>query len=180
MKKNIKLQNIFFPLWMLMVVPYAWVILLPINFIWDSIAMICGLFFVNESNKFRYYIKKIWLVWIIGFLSDIICSLPMLGLLYFQDFMKKGSMAEKISEALINNPFANPIACVIAVIMVVIAGILIYVLNLKVTFKKEEKDKAKKISLILAVLTAPYFFVIPSYGFYMFLNKLSFLGGFFG
>jgi len=39
-KKDIKLYNILFPLWMLLLFPQAWLIVLPGNFIIDSLVFL--------------------------------------------------------------------------------------------------------------------------------------------
>jgi len=45
---------------------------------------------------------------------------------------------------------------------VALAGILIYVFDYFISFRKLEKPLRKKLSLIFAVVTAPYTYLIPS------------------
>ena len=45
---------------------------------------------------------------------------------------------------------------------VLVAGIMIFVFNYFVTFKKIDKQLRFKLSLIYAIVTAPYTFLIPT------------------
>ena len=55
MKKEIKLYNVLFPLWMLMLFPITWLIILPGNFIIDSIVLIICMFALKFENKKQMY-----------------------------------------------------------------------------------------------------------------------------
>ena len=43
MKKDVTLYNVLFPLWMLLMFPVMWLIVLPGNFIIDSIVLIISM-----------------------------------------------------------------------------------------------------------------------------------------
>jgi hypothetical protein len=45
---------------------------------------------------------------------------------------------------------------------VLIAAALIFVFNYYITFRKDEKSLRMRLSLIFAIATAPYTFLIPS------------------
>ena len=65
LKKDEKLYNVLFPLWMLMLFPQVWLIVLPGNFIIDSAVLLLTLLIlkVGEKKK-RYKNKKPQLVWV--------------------------------------------------------------------------------------------------------------------
>jgi len=62
------------------------------------------------------------------------------------------------------NPFVNIYSFLLIIAGIVIAGICIYFLNRWMLGKDKEltKQQVNKIALYLAVITAPYLFLIPS------------------
>jgi hypothetical protein len=149
-KKQIRLYNVLFPVWMLVTMPVIWYIVIPGNFIIDSLVLILALKALKVENRKSFYKKHIFLVFGFGFLSDILASLPMWGGVVLEWGGIYGD---------------SPLLTVPGVVL---AGVLIYVFNYFITFRKQEKPLRKKLSLTLAVATAPYTFLIPSawvYGF---------------
>ena len=149
-KKQIRLYNVLFPVWMLVTMPVIWYIVIPGNFIIDSLVLILALKALKVENRKSFYKKHIFLVFGVGFLSDILASLPMWGAV----FLEWGG------------PYGD--SPLLTVPGVAAAGVLIYVFNYFITFRKQEKPLRKKLSLTLAIATAPYTFLIPSawvYGF---------------
>ena len=76
-KKQIRLYNVLFPVWMLVTMPVIWYIVIPGNFIIDSLVLILALKALKVENRKSFYKKHIFLVFGFGFLSDILASLPM-------------------------------------------------------------------------------------------------------
>ena len=60
-------------------------------------------------------------------------------------------------------------------VFVVLVAILIYFLNYKFCLRKTDLDQAqkKKVSILMAVLTAPYLFYLPTTTFYNFIEKIA-------
>lgn len=144
MKKEIKLYNVLFPLWMLMLFPQTWLFVLPGNFIVDSIVLLIVMKIFGLFATKRYFIKNIFKIFGIGMLADIIGAGFMLILtLVFH----LGRMGDEFY---------------ITVPALLISSVLIYLLNYLITFKKIDNKQRKKISLIFAVATAPYTFLFPS------------------
>ena len=143
-KKDIKLYNVLFPFWMLLLFPTIWLIVLPGNFVIDSLVLIISMFLLKISDKKHYYKRHILKIYGFGMLSDIVGSAYMLLLmLVFQ----VGRMGDE--------PY-------LTIPALIISAVLIFVLNYFVTFKNTDKALRLKLSVIFAIVTAPYTFLIPS------------------
>ena len=142
--KNIKLYNVLFPFWMLLLFPQMWAIVLPGNFIIDSIVLIISMFAVKMTEKKRFYKRHIFQIWGCGLLSDIIGAAYMFLLMWA---FEVGSMGDELY---------------LTIPALIISAALIFVLNCFVTFRKSDKVLRLKLALTFAIVTAPYTFLIPS------------------
>lgn len=163
MKKEVRLYNVFFPIWLLIIIPITWVVLLPLNFIVDSIVLFIALKFIIKNDDIKNsYKKSILKVWILGFLADIIGAATLLvSQLGFSNL--DNQFIDKLEE--VNwNAFDNPYAFIYMLISIIISGVAIFAFNYFLSFNKINLEKMEKvkISLTLAILTAPYTFFIPS------------------
>ena len=166
--KNLKLYNVFFPVWLLILIPFTWVIAIPVNFIVDSLVIFISLKFLKIEEAFQKYKKVIFKVFIFGFLSDFIGSVFLILVTYLGTIGGESSAFIKWFEKniviyIMSNPIANIYAFTIVALAVLLGGICIYFFNLKISFKNldiDEKDK-RKMSLIMAIFTAPYLFFLP-------------------
>ncbi len=141
--KQVKLYNVLFPLWMLLMFPQVWIIVLPGNFLIDSVVLlICMYAFKTESKK-QYYLKHIFKIFAFGLLADVIGSAFML----LMTVLEFGTMGDE--------PY-------LTVPALLISAAMIFVFNYYITFKKEEKTQRLKLALTFAVVTAPYTFLVPS------------------
>lgn len=143
-KKDIKLYNVLFPLWMLLLFPQAWLIVLPGNFIIDSAVLLISMMILKIADKKQWYKKYILKIYGFGMLSDIIGSAYMLFMIMVFEVGNGGDELYLTIPAL------------------VISAALIFGLNYYVTFRKIDKKLRFKLSLIFAVVTAPYTFLVPS------------------
>ena len=143
MKKEIKLYNVLFPLWMLLLFPVTWLIVLPGNFIIDSLVLIVLMKLLNIDDKKLFYKSSILKIFGIGLFSDLIGSLYML----VNVFLEVGHMADE---------------WYITIHGLIISAVLIFVLNYYITFKDLDKRKRLIFSLTFSVITAPYTFLVPS------------------
>lgn len=166
--KNLKLYNVFFPVWLLILIPFTWVIVIPANFIVDSLVIFISLKFLKIEEAFQKYKKVIFKVFIFGFLSDFIGSAFLLLVTYLGTIGGESSafikwFEKNIVSYMMSNPIANIYAFTIVALAVLLGGICIYFFNLKISFKNldiDEKDK-RKMALIMAIFTAPYLFFLP-------------------
>ena len=144
MKRDVRLYNVLFPVWILVTLPVIWWIVIPGNFIIDSVVLIIAIHVLKLPEKKRFYLRHILPVFGFGFLADILASIPMWG----------GVMLE------LGGPYADGL--ILTVPGLLLAGVLIFVFNYFITFRTCEKPLRRKLSLTLAIVTAPYTFLIPS------------------
>ena len=142
--KNIKLYNVLFPFWMLLLFPQMWAIVLPGNFIIDSIVLIISMFALKMTEKKQFYKRHIFQIWGFGMLSDIVGAAYMFLLMWA---FEVGSMGDELY---------------LTISALIISAALIFVLNYFVTFRKSDKVLRLKLALTFAIVTAPYTFLIPS------------------
>ena len=151
MKKNrdVTLYNVLFPLWMILLFPQMWLIVLPGNFLIDSIVLLISLAVLGIPAKKQWYKHCILKIFGFGLLADVIGAGYMLLMLFVFEVGSSGS------ELLLSLP------------ALVISGVLIFVLNYFFPFnivgtRILDKSLRLKMSLIFAVVTAPYTFLIPA------------------
>lgn len=143
-KKDIKFYNVLFPFWMLLMFPQMWLIVLPGNFIIDSLVLFICMLVLKIADKKQCYKKYILKVYGIGLISDVIGGLYMLMTVAVFELGRMGD------ELYITLP------------ALIISAILIFVLNYFITFRKMNKNKRIILSLVFAIVTAPYTFLVPS------------------
>lgn len=161
MKKEVRLYNIFFPLWYLvlfwpLLVPSlpVFLLLLPINFAIDSLVLVVTAKCLHLEHKARLWARGVLPVWLLGFLCDFLGA-ALVGLLIW---LVEGNLS--------GDSLFFPATTLYALPGVVLSGVLIYTLNRFLSFRKSglEKGQLHKLCLSLAVFTAPYLMMIPIYG----------------
>lgn len=149
MKKNeIKLYNVVAPVWYAywLLLPLAWPWVLASNFVIDSIVLIIGMYVLKICDKMKTYWKCIFSVYVLGFLADILGSGIIVGVMYL---MGKSKIEYRGDELYLTIPG------------LIITSALIFVANYFISFRKFEKKNRLKMSIIFAVATAPYLFLVP-------------------
>lgn len=159
-----KIYNVIFPIWLIFIMPPIILLVLPSNFIIDSLVLIIGLKILKINNFGKVYKKSIFKVWGLGFLADIVGAL----LLFITQFSFNDFLYDNLLQPIMWNPFTSPLALIYVLVVVSICGYLIYCGNYHLVFKKSElDDKQKKfVSMLLAIITAPYLFLLPTSLFY--------------
>lgn len=150
MKKDVRLYNVLFPVWMLVTMPYIWYLVIPGNFIIDSLVLVIAMKVLKLEDRMAFYKKHILKVFLLGFLADLLAAVPMWVMVYLD---MGGTYGD------------SPLLTVPGLL---IAMGLLYVFNYFVSFKDCEPGLRKKLALTFAIATAPYTFLIPSkwiYGF---------------
>ncbi|MBQ8408138.1 MAG: hypothetical protein IJY39_04670 [Clostridia bacterium] len=145
MKKEFKLYNVLFPVWMLWMFPATWLIVIPGNFLIDSIVLLLAMIAFKLTEKKVFYKKNILKVFLFGFLADMIAAGVML--LFHITLEIGGGLADE------------PILTIPGVLL---AAGLIFIFNYFLSFRKEDKSLRLKLALTFAIATAPYTFLIPS------------------
>ena len=151
--KMIRLNNVYFPLWFFFLYPTpVWLLILVINFIIDSAVVCGGCRYLKKSLD--VYKKSILKVWLIGFISDFIGAGMILLMGLIIDYLN------------IPYEWGRGIYCILFSLPgLLISMMLIYRLNKRFSFTRTSLDpeSIQKLCLYLAVLTAPYVMVIPTY-----------------
>ena len=142
-KSSRVLYNVIFPIWMLILFPAAWFIVLPANFIIDSLVLIIAAFALKLCKKGTFYIKHILSIYVFGLLSDALGAGFMLLAVTFE-------LSKSADEIYFTIP------------AVLISAVLIFVFNYFFSFKGIEKTERRKLALTFAIATAPYTFMIPT------------------
>lgn len=153
MKKQLRLYNVFFPIWFLFFLPAAWVVVLPANFLIDSLVLLVAVTRLGYGRRWQIWRRSILLIWGFGFAADVVGAgvIFLLYLLLVECFSVSGILMEFPAEQLVALPG------------VLVAGVLIYWLNRRVSFRFAglEPEQVRRLAMALAVFTAPYSMLIP-------------------
>ena len=144
MKKDVTLYNVLFPLWMLLLFPELWLIVLPGNFIIDSLVLIISMLIMKMPDKKEFYKKNILKIYGFGLLADAAGSVYMLIMMIGFELGRMGD------------------EWYITVPALLISAVLIFVCNYFITFRNCDVKERFKLALVFAVVTAPYTFLVPS------------------
>jgi len=129
---------------MLRLFPQLWVIILPGNFLIDSLVLLVSLFCLKIDNKKAFYKQSILKIFGFGILADSIGAAYMLIMMIGLQIGRMGDELYLTLPALL------------------IASVLIFVLNYFITFKRYDHRVRCILALTFAIVTAPYTFLIPS------------------
>ena len=153
-KNGIRLYNVMFPVWMLVWFPsWLWLLLIPVNYLIDRLVLRWSLSGMEERDLFC--LCFCWQICLAGFLADFIGSL-----LLFALYMLFSS--NEFGRALAFNAFSDLAAFLTTVLAIFLSGALIFLLDRRILTKSGlEKMRAKRAALRLALITAPYLFLIP-------------------
>lgn len=148
--------NLLFPMWGLFLYPSFYIIWLLLgNFIIDSAVLLITMAVSKYSDKWKLWRSNIFLVWIFGFLSDLIGALVNLAVCALLC-----SVTSLDYDAFLRTPTAQ----IFALPGIIIAGAAIYLFNYSVTFRKSSLDRGQihRLAFWLAVITAPYTMLLPT------------------
>lgn len=163
-KNDLRLYNLLLPIWALLLLPPLWLIVIPGNFLIDSAVLLISLRCLHAEGRKDIYKKSILKVFCFGFLSDLLgCLLLFLSQL-LDAFEPLGEWwYQNMTNTIAMNPFENIFAFLYVLAALVLSGGCIYLLNLRFSFRKTGLSPAlqKRLSLLLALFTAPYLFFFP-------------------
>ena len=176
MKKHVRLYNLIFPPYMLIaLVPWLALIALVGNFLIDSAVMLVISRVVFGSFNRRFYKYNIWKVWGFGFLGDL-CGAAFLfiGQIVASRIILISGNSELMYRLIEGWKLAsfldgtNAYSYVFAAIAIIISAAVIFLLDRFVAFKYADLTKKQKTlsALAIAVVTAPYTFLLPYNLFY--------------
>lgn len=157
-KKDVRLYNLIFPLWLMVLFPPMWLIALPANFFIDLLVLRLTMKHLNVHDRKDMSKQVIVKSWLAGFASDFLGSI----LMFLWNLLAVGS-ADFVN-AVNYNPFARLDAFLWVTVCVAVTGVVIYLFNKKLCLKNLPiSDREKhKLALSMAVFTAPYLFYLPT------------------
>ncbi|MCR5793860.1 MAG: hypothetical protein K6G61_00760 [Solobacterium sp.] len=165
MKKEYRLYNILFPLWMLIWLPtWLWLFLIPANYLIDYAVFRRTMAHLKIKDYVKKARKHAWKICLIGFLSDLVGAVVLLET--DQYLYGKGTEASHtIASNIAYNPFGDIYSFLIVMLVVALSGTCIYFFNSLLLKRDRDLDEKQihRIALNLALITAPYLFLFPSY-----------------
>jgi hypothetical protein len=168
MKSDNKVYNILMPIWLLIFFPsWLWLLLIPANYLIDRIVLRWSLGDMPEKGLFCR--NNNWKICLPCFSSDFAGAILLLALnqLMFGMNDDVNSFISKAADGLMFNPFSNVLSLIIVIAAIAISAVCIYKLDKSILIKAGlDIDQAKKSAIRLAVITAPYVYLIPSEWFY--------------
>lgn len=129
---------------MILMFPQVWLIVIPGNFIIDSLVLLVSILLLKAGDIKQWYKKYILKIFCFGMLSDILGSAFLLIMLIC---FEAGSMGDELY---------------LTIPALIISAASIFLFNYFITFKGIDSRSRLKLSLIFAVVTAPYTFLVPS------------------
>lgn len=160
-KQSVTLYNILFPIWMLVWIPSPlWLLLIPLNFIIDYLVLYKSL--PADVQRKPFCNSHAWKICAAGFAADFIGSLFLFAAFMITSSHKPDSL-QVISHGLGLNPFENAAAFLIVVVAILLAAYCIYRFDRYILKRAGlPEGQSKTSALWLAVVTAPYLFLLPS------------------
>ena len=168
MQKSVKLYNVIFPIWLLILFPLTWVIVIPANFLVDSLIVYFGMKKLKVEEFKQKFKKSIVKVVCFGFVADIIGGFFMFCPNFLEFSESRRWLYENIINPVMYNPFESVYALLWVLFCMALSSTAIYFFNYKFSFSKINIERAikKKISLMLAIFTTPVLFLLPTQWFY--------------
>ena len=162
-KRPARLYNILLPIWLLWIFPQVWLIILPGNLVIDLLVLLLALAVLKRRDKGAIVKALWWKLWLLGFAADAVgVGWMVLGM--FTAASGEGWWAENLTP-ITGSPFRTPLAFAWTLAGVAIAGVCIYFLDRRSLRRCPELEDRQRhgAALALAVLTAPWLFLVPMY-----------------
>lgn len=165
MKKTVRLYNVIFPIWLLLLFPQVWLIALPGNLAVDCLVLLAALTVMRQRQKGAIVKKLWWRFWLLGFGADA-AGVVWMGLGLLPAWVMPGWSAWEDSVGHItHNAFAHPAAFAWTLAGVALSGTCIYFFDKRAMAACPQLSDSQrhKIALAMAAVTAPWLFFIPVY-----------------
>ena len=156
MKKTVKLYNILFPIWMLVFFPSPlWIALIPANYLIDRFVLKRTL--PKTVNRSAFCKKNSWKICLAGFVSDLIGALFLFLVVLLCD------ENYELANGITMDPFKDLLSFLIVALAVTISAIFIFIIDRMILIRCGlSRKQATRSAAFLALLTAPYLYLLPS------------------
>ena len=171
MKREIKISNVLFPIWLLLLFPPLILFSLAGNFVVDSAAILLTLRVLRGGWAGEVWKASILRAWLLGFLADLIGGLVMLAPMFLNEGVSGipgGDWLERLAYGVYFNPFDSVAAFLWTALAAAVSALCIYGFNHRFVFRRADvsERERRRLSLIMAVVTAPWLFFLPTAWFY--------------
>ena len=166
MNREVRLYNILLPIWILYFFPQVWIITLPGNLLIDCLVLLLALAVLKHAEKKAVLKRLWWKFWLLGFLADFVGALFLFGFWYLSLLPDPvGAWVEGVFSNAALNPFRTLPGFLYTLAGVAIAGVCIYFFDKRAMRSCPQLDGRQRhvIALTMAVVTAPWTFLIPLY-----------------
>lgn len=173
MKKQVKLYNVLFPVWLLWLFPQVLLIVLPGNLAIDCLVLFCALRALKHTQKGAVLKQLWWKFWLLGFAADLVGTAWMFSTL-LPSLLTGGNSASSPAlrwweQTMLGSPmlrpWTHPLTFFWTLAGVAIAGVCIYLFDKRAMKKCGLLTDREKhvIALAMAIATAPWLFFWPAY-----------------
>ena len=169
MKRQARIYNLIFPIWILILFPQILVFVIPANLAVDCAVLFLTLLALKHAQKGAVVKKLWWKYWLLGFAADVIGVARMfLGWRSMAAFVPPGAAGDWVlpaTQGLMMNPFRHPASFLWTLAGVALAGVCIYCFDKRAMRSCELLDDRQRhiIALVMAIVTAPWLFFIPTH-----------------
>lgn len=168
--KQTKLYNIILPIWLLVLFPLVWLIVIPGNLIVDCAVLLLTLCTLKHQAK-KDVLKKVWWkFWLLGFAADAVGVLwLLLGMVPATGWLPMSTSFVNLWNDtvgnIVGNSFSHWASFLWMLIGVALAGVCIYFFDKRALRSCEHLTDREKhiVALTMAIVTAPWTFFIPMY-----------------
>ena len=165
MKNSMTLYSTVLPLWFLLLSPSTWIVLALTQLIIVSFVLYAGLKYINYPDPPAIWRKSIMWNTLYGFISYLLICFLLLLTNLIPDHNAFGKwVVTNLAHPLNVNPFTNVFSLLYVVLCLLICGAFVYYANKMLSFRNTPltKEQKHKVSLCLAIFSAPYIALIPS------------------
>ena len=161
-KQNTRLYSLIFPIWVMLLLPWSWFVILPVNLLIDSLVLLLIFRFSGLNGARKLYLSSVMRTWIFGTLSSLVGFLFMLSAFLINN--ASGGALSQVCEAITQNPFSNIFGFIWVLLAIAVSFICACFFGLKFIFcHKDFPESRRKITaLSVAIVTAPYTLLIPT------------------
>lgn len=162
-KQRQRLYSLIFPVWVMLLLPWSWFVILPINLLIDSLVLLLIFRFMKITDARKMYLSSVIRTWIFGTLSSLIGFLFML-LAFLIHRTAPGGFMSQVCEAITQNPFSNIAGLIWVLLAIAVSALCSYFFGVKFTFSHKDfpENRRKIAALVTALITAPYTFLVPT------------------
>lgn len=154
MKREVRLYNMMFPIWLLWMFPPAWLVILPGNLLFDGLVLFLSLTALHRADRKSRMRSLLLPFWVCGFMADFAGAA----------WMEAGRLVSGLSGGWTVYDVSHPAAFAWTLSAVAVSGVCIFAMDravLKGELSPLPERERRAVSLAMAVATAPWTFFIP-------------------